>query len=349
MIARQPTVNTSTNFFYPYCPYCRNQGPHRNKGWRHCKSTSSVRRYVCIKCSRSFSERTNTILHGLRSTASEVISALHARTECVGLRAAGRLVKKSHPTIASWETKVKRLGEQLDCKAPADYNVLLESDELYTKVGKNRSPSQSTGWTACAIERHSRYCTQHVTGLREEGLFENHTDVILTFIGEASAHMVSDGEGRYASSLWNRKQVKTTLTGTRTGKRGRPKGSTRCLRKGIVVQRKVKGSQNKVGRRNRYETPLRLHPDSEALEYADVHANHSEAYNSSLRRRSSAYRRRTNMYAKCNEGLDRALGAQRVVYNWVRPHFFHGMPPSQALGWTEEAVTFESLVKIRMI
>lgn len=346
MTARLPTDNPTTNLS---CPYCKHEGPHRNKGWRRCKSTTPVRRYICTNCERSFSERTNTILHKLRSTASEVISALHARTEGVGLRAAGRLVKKSHPTIASWEAKAKKLGEQLDRKAPVDYNVLLESDELYTKVGKNRSPCDSTGWTACAIERHSRYCTKHVTGLREGKLFEDHTDVVLNFVGESKAHMVSDGEGRYASSLWKHKQMKTTLAGVRTGKRGRPKGSASCLRKGIVVQRKVKGSQNKIRRRSRYETPLRLHPDSEILEYTDVHANHSEAYNSSLRRRSSAYRRRTNMYAKNNESLDRALGAQRVVYNWVRPHFFHGVPPAQSLGWIEEAITFENLVKIRIV
>lgn len=331
------------------CPYCTHTGPHQSKGWRHCKSTSSVLRRVCFNCNKSFSERTNTIMHGLRSRSSHVISAIHARTEGVGLRATGRLVKKTHPTIASWETKAQKLGEQLDFGAPADYNVLLESDELYTKVGHNRTPSQSTGWTACAIERNSRYCTKHVTGMRAEELFERHTDVILTFVGQVNAHMVSDGEGRYASCLWRRKQVRTILSGTKNGMRGRPKGSFSCLRKGVVIQRKVKGSQNKASRRNRYETPLSHHPESILLEHTDVHANHSEAYNASLRRRSSAFRRRTNMYAKCNKGLDRALGAQRVVYNWVRPHFYHGKTPAQSLGWTEEAITFEGFVKIRMV
>ena len=131
-------------------------------------------------------------MHRLRSRSSDVISAIHARTEGVGLRAAGRLVKKTHPTIASWETKALMLGEQLDLKAPVDYNVLLESDELYTKVGKNRPAAESSGWTACAIERKSRYCTKHITGMRVAELFERHTDVLLEFVGQASVHMVME-------------------------------------------------------------------------------------------------------------------------------------------------------------
>ena len=161
--------------------------------------------------------------------------------------------------------------------------------------------------------------------------------------------MLSDGEGRYASAIWGHKQMRTTLTGERNGKHGRPKGSFNCLRKGIVVQRKVKGSQNKRKSRSRYETPLPHHPDSTLLADTDIHANHSEAYNSSLRRRSSAFRRRTKMYAKCNEGLDRALGAQRFVYNWIRPHFFHRKTPAQSIGWIAQEIKFEDFVKLRMV
>ncbi len=34
-----------------------------------------------------------------------------------------------------------------------------------------------------------------------------------------------------------------------------------------------------------------------------------------------AYRRRQNLYAKRFEGLQRALDVQRLVHNWVRPHW----------------------------
>jgi len=46
-----------------------------------------------------------------------------------------------------------------------------------------------------------------------------------------------------------------------------------------------------------------------------------EAQNSALRRRASAYRRRQNLYAKRVEGLQRVLDVQRLIHNWVRPHW----------------------------
>ena len=47
------------------------------------------------------------------------------------------------------------------------------------------------------------------------------------------------------------------------------------------------------------ETPKAEHPETTELpEEKDVHANHVEAFNSSIRRSLSAFRRRTNTYAK---------------------------------------------------
>ena len=41
------------------------------------------------------------------------------------------------------------------------------------------------------------------------------------------------------------------------------------------------------------------HPDTaQPVALTDIHANHLEAFHTSLRRRCAAYRRRTNMYAK---------------------------------------------------
>lgn len=335
---------TATTSINRTCPHCKQSGSHESKGLRRCKVVETVRRYQCAHCSKSFSERTGTLMHGLRSSRNAVISALHARSEGVGLRGAGRLVGKTHPTIALWEERAKALGEKLDREVDVNYNAILESDEIYTKVGRNRPASESSGWTACGIDRQSRYVTRHVTGTREDELFERHTKEAFLFVGRSNCHMVSDGEGRYASHVWKHRGAREVVEGEKTGRPGPPKGSMRCLRKGLVVQRKVKGSQNRAQRRRRYEVPLKTHPESKLLEQKDVHANHSEAYNASLRRRCSAFRRRTNTYAKVNKGLERALGAQRVIHNWIRPHHFHGKTPAEVLGWSDEAMTFETFV-----
>jgi len=102
--------------------------------------------------------------------------------------------------------------------------------------------SESRGWTACGIERTSRWCTTHVTGKRSEQMFRRHTNNVLRFIGARGAHLVSDGETRYASELGKRSEATTVESIVRIGRQVRHKPG-RCLRKGLTIQRKVKGSQ----------------------------------------------------------------------------------------------------------
>src|SRR5688500_5744835 len=91
---------------------------------------------------------------------------------------------------------------------------------------------------------------------------------------------LTEGERCYGSPLFeNGHEV------IRTGKRGRPK---KTLRKGVKVRLKNKGSQrHKRGRkRPKYQALYPEHPDTaQPLATAGIHANHLEAFNTSLRRR----------------------------------------------------------------
>lgn len=332
------------------CPECESLGPHQSKGIRRCKTVDPVRRWLCRGCKRGFTKRTGTVLSGLRTAGGTVASALHARSEGCGVRSTGRLVGKTHGSVMRWERRIEKLGAALPEELPEDFVPVIESDEVYTKVGHNRPAAESTGWTACGIERSSRFCSRHTSGQRDAALFAGHTHAVLAVAGAGEVHFVSDGEARYANELWTRPEAVTVLPGQRTGQRGRPPGSKKCLRKGMTVRRKVKGSQQSgPTRRQRYETPLQHHPESQLLPNAEVHANHSEAYNASLRRRSSPFRRRTNMYAKNNAGLDRALGVQRVIYNWVRPHWGHQgeATPAQVAGLADRKWDLQDLLELR--
>ena len=74
------------------------------------------------------------------------------------------------------------------------------------------------------------------------------------------------------------------------------------------------------------------HPDTnQNIEDKDIHANHVEAFNSTLRRRVAAYRRKTNTYAKNNLFLQKRLDAYWVLHNFVRPHFTIQQVPAIAL------------------
>jgi hypothetical protein len=51
-----------------------------------------------------------------------------------------------------------------------------------------------------------------------------------------------------------------------------------------------------------------------------------------LRRRNSAFRRKTNMYVKTQEHLQRALNVQWIIHNFVRIHFTTQVVPTVKLG-----------------
>jgi hypothetical protein len=124
---------------------------------------------------------------------------------------------------------------------------------------------------------------------------------------------------------------------------------------------KVKGSQGSP----HIEWLKQEHPFTAISPKSDVHANHNEAQNSSLRRRASAclvalfasgnptgahrYHRRQNHYAKVVEGLQRALNVQRLIHNWVRPHWSLGKSetPAMAIGYITRPVTMLELLSLR--
>lgn len=116
-------------------------------------------------------------------------------------------------------------------------------------------------------------------------------------------------------------------------------------REGLEVAIKLKGSQ----RNRRVEWLKPEHPFTAISPKMEVHANHVEAFNSALRRRATAYRRRQNHYAKQVKGLQRTLNVQRLIHNWVRPHWSLGKArtPSMAMGFIERPLRLSEILLSR--
>ena len=109
-------------------------------------------------------------------------------------------------------------------------------------------------------------------------------------------------------------------------------------REGLEVAIKIKGSQGQ-----RRVVWLKVdHPFTAISPASEVHANHNEANNAAIRRRCSAYCRRQNLYAKTTAGLQRSLDVQRLIHNWVRPHWGLGAKTTPAIA----AATHHSLNKL---
>jgi hypothetical protein len=104
-----------------------------------------------------------------------------------------------------------------------------------------------------------------------------------------------------------------------------------------------------VGRpRKKFQAPVEEHPETtHSVEEKEIHANHVEAFNASLRRRNSAYRRKTNTYAKTRNHLQRTLDVFWLTHNFIRAHFTTKVVPAVKLGILETGMSFQQIFSVR--
>lgn len=327
-----------------WCPCCGDQEPvyanHRyttvNNGTRTI--------YHCRECDIYFSETFATPLQGLRTPLSRIIEILKARSEGMGLNATARTFNVSKNSVIDWEHRLGDLKPTLRL-----YSLLqqfieqeIEGDELYTKVKQNKPPELSQGWTIVLMERSSRFLWELECGVKDQKLFERAIKVLAEVIEQSEGlSLFTDGERRYSNLLF-------TLCHEviRDGKPGRP---PKRLPKRVRARLKNKGSKTPSGRRRKkYEAPVPEHPETEAeIPEHEIHANHAEAFNASMRRRNSAFRRKTNTYAKSRQHLQRTLDVFWVVHNFVRVHFTTKAVPAVKLGIVATGLSWEQLFSIR--
>jgi hypothetical protein len=113
----------------------------------------------CEHCPVYFSETKNTLMEGLKTPVSVIWQVLKARTEGRGFNAAARPFEKAKKTILAWERTFIDLHQVLFLSALGHefLELVLEGDEVYTKVQKNVPPDQSLGWTILLMDRASRF------------------------------------------------------------------------------------------------------------------------------------------------------------------------------------------------
>jgi hypothetical protein len=282
-------------------------------------------------------------MRNLKTEISKIASAIVLRSEGMGLRATGRVLGVKHETIAEWERRFAESKQPLMLYALVQTFIKLtfEGDEIYTKVDQNFPQDQSEGWTAIILERSSRFLLEQKCGHKDQKLFSAVMGLVAEMIEKTGElEFFSDGERRYGNTLFEMCSV-----ALKTGKVGRPK---QTFPKGVKVRVKNKGDQaHKLGpKKEKYQQPKAEHPEkTNPPKDSDTHANHTEAYNASLRRRNSAFRRRTNMYAKSVEGLQRTLDLHLIIHDFVRPPFTLGAIPAVVLGLMDQGLEIVDILK----
>jgi len=328
------------------CPNCLCQEIEKHTAYTT-KNFGSRIIYKCRQCKCSFSETKNTFIENLKKPISLIVRIIDARTDGLGLNAACRVFSVAKNTIIEWETRFADVKPTLMLYTLVHefLEVTIEGDELYTKVEKNVPADESRGWTIVLMDRASRFILELQCGRKERRLFRKVIRTLCKLIKKAKdLSLLTDGERRYGNLLFEicREVI-------RNGKRGRPK---RTLPKGVKVRIKNKGSQtHKRGpKRPKYQAPWPEHPETvQDIEDEEIHANHVEGFNSSMRRRNAAYRRRTNTYAKSDEGLQRTLDVYWIVHNFVRVHFTTRQVPAVALGILKKGLSLNEIFMIQKV
>src|SRR4029453_6012004 len=302
--------------------------------------------YKCEHCPIYFSETKKTLMEGLKTPVSVIWQVLKARTDGMGLNAAARTFEKAKNTILAWERKFSHLHQVLFLYALVHefFALVIEGDEAYTKVQKNVPPDQSRGWTILLMDRASRFIWELECGKRDRKLFHKAIKTLDQMARQThDLSLFTDGERRYGTLLY---EICHELV--HNGKPGRPK---KTLKRGVHVRVKNKGSQaHKKGRkRPKYQSPWQEHPEtSRPIAGTAIHANHAEAFFSSLRRKWSTFRRKTNMYAKATTGFQRLLRVYWVMPNFLRVHFTTREVPAVALGLLERRLSVQEIFQIQM-
>ena len=310
------------------------------------KSNGERKLYICGDCKKVFSETKNTFMENIKTSISKIAAVLEARTEGVAFNATCRIFKISSSTLSDWERKFSELKEPLFLYALTHNFIeqLIEGDELYTKVKSNKPAEESEGWTIMLLERRSRFIWELSCNEKTEELFNKAIDTLVKIIKQANdTTLLTDGERRYGNILFD---ICKELYND--GKRGRPKS---ILPEGVKVKLKNKGSQkNKKGpKRQKYQTPVSEHPNTKQdIINRDIHANHCEGQNAALRRKNSAYRRRTNTYAKENQRLQITLNDYWIVHNFIRVHHTIKKVPAVAMGIIDTAISWTGILKLRI-
>ena len=151
--------------------------------------------------------------------------------------------------------------------------MIIEGDEFYTKVDRNKLPSESEGWTIILMDRASRFIWELRCGEQDSSLFKSAIETLALVIEQTDdLSLMTDGERRYGNQLFEICQEVV-----RNGSVGRPKTT---LTEGVKVRIKNKGSgAHKTGPSlPKYQAPQPEHPSTRQNIFdTEIHANHVEA------------------------------------------------------------------------
>ncbi len=83
-------------------------------------------------------------------------------------------------------------------------DLVIEGDELYTKVNHNTEPHESEGWTIMLMDRASRFILEFSCGEKDDSLFMSAIQTLIDVVEKTEdLTLVTDSEKRYGKLLFD--------------------------------------------------------------------------------------------------------------------------------------------------
>ena len=211
------------------CPECKSQEIKKRLSYETNNNGNRIL-YECCCCEKVFSETKNTFLEGLKKPVSLIVLVVKARTEGMAFNAACRTFEIAKNTLILWERRLSAVEKVLFLFALAHefLKMVIEGDEVYTKVNKNEPVENSQGWTIILMERASRFIWVMKCSKKDKRLFKKAIGTLSRIIEKTGdIKLLTDGERRYGNLLFEVCQEVVM-----TGRRGRQQNNTKKRSKG---------------------------------------------------------------------------------------------------------------------
>lgn len=322
----------------PYCPHpscryygwlargnIRANGHPSGRGWRQ---------LYCAACGHYFLETHGTLFYGKARAAEDILRAIAALAEGLGIRAVGRVFDVEANTVLSWLIEAAEHTEAGSRFLLHHLNVKqVQLDELFALVSARRTGqideqgalerlARRPRWVWTAIDPVSKLLLAVAVGERSRAMAQQFVHLVVRRLASGCWPLfLSDGFKDYGTALLThfgqwlqppRRQLKGPLPKPRWCAHPRLRYAQvikTCRRRRLVslIQRVIFGARAEIDRLL-------------AEQGGQINTAFGERFNLTLRHHVAAIGRRVITLAKTESGLPHQLGLFQAYYNVCLPH-----------------------------
>ena len=318
-----------------FCPnvQCRQTGSGDAKIIRHGFFRSRCgrrRRYRCLECGRTFSNRLNSAYFRLRCSSIRFDRVAMFSVEGLSRSAIARVEGISWNTADRWVSRASEYASQFNQHMIKEVELVeLQADELKTFTSRKASPT----WIFTGIEVNSRLWLSTVVGRRS---YRNTLTLFNNILsrGEIGAKPLITTDGftfyqRVIRKLFGVYCIYAQMI--KTWRKDRV----------IKVERRVL-----IGTTYQLEKALSESEDSETINTSFV-----ERLNLTLRQSVAALARKSPSHPRCSQRLQKHLELAQCYYNFIRRHASlvfgrEQRTPAMVAGLTNRALGFHDVFRL---